>query len=32
LFEAAMIFAMIGGIASPVWYSMVARRLLQLAK
>jgi hypothetical protein len=32
LFEAAMIFAMIGGIASLVWYSMVARRLLQLAK
>ncbi len=32
LFEAAMIFAMIGGIASIVWYIMVARRLLQLAK
>jgi len=32
LFDAAMIFAMIGGIASLVWYSMVARRLLQLAK
>lgn len=32
LFDAAMIFAMIGGIASLVWYSMVARRLFQLAK
>jgi hypothetical protein len=32
LFEAAMIFAMIGGIASMVWYIMVARRLFQLAK
>jgi hypothetical protein len=32
LFEAAMIFAMIGGIASLVWYSLVARRLFQLAK
>lgn len=32
LFEAAMIFAMIGGIASIVWYLMVARRLLQLAR
>ncbi len=32
LFEMAMIFAMIGGIASLVWYSMVARRLFQLAK
>lgn len=32
LFEAAMIFAMIGGIASLVWYSMVARQLFQLAK
>jgi uncharacterized membrane protein len=32
LFEAAMIFAMIGGIASLVWYIMVARRLFQLAK
>ncbi|NCC34287.1 MAG: hypothetical protein EOM24_20090 [Chloroflexia bacterium] len=32
LFEAAMIFAMLGGIASIVWYVMVARRLFQLAK
>jgi hypothetical protein len=32
LFEAAMIFAMVGGIASLVWYIMVARRLFQLAK
>jgi len=32
LFDTAMIFAMIGGITSLVWYSMVARRLLQLAK
>jgi hypothetical protein len=32
LFEAALIFAMIGGIASIVWYIMVARRLFQLAK
>jgi hypothetical protein len=32
LFEAAMIFAMIGGIASMVWHIMVARRLFQLAK
>jgi hypothetical protein len=32
LFDAAMIFAMIGGIASIVWYLMVARRLFQLAK
>lgn len=31
LFDAAMIFAMIGGIASIVWYLMVARRLFQLA-
>jgi hypothetical protein len=32
LFDAAMIFAMIGGIASIIWYLMVARRLFQLAK
>ncbi|MBP1464152.1 DUF4386 family protein [Candidatus Chloroploca sp. M-50] len=32
LFDVAMIFAMIGGIASIVWYFMVARRLFQLAK
>jgi hypothetical protein len=32
LFEAAMVFAMIGGFASMVWYIMVARRLFQLAK
>jgi hypothetical protein len=32
LFDVAMIFAMMGGIASLVWYSMVARRLFQLAK
>jgi hypothetical protein len=32
LFDAAMIFAMIGGIASLVWYIMVARRLFQLVK
>ncbi|WP_172450820.1 DUF4386 family protein [Candidatus Chloroploca asiatica] len=31
LFDVAMIFAMIGGIASIVWYFMVARRLFQLA-
>ncbi len=31
LFDIAMIFAMIGGIASIVWYFMVARRLFQLA-
>lgn len=31
-FEAAMLFAMIGGIASIVWYIMVAQRLFQLAK
>ncbi len=31
LFEAAMVFAMIGGIAAMVWYIMVARRLFQLA-
>jgi len=32
LFDAAMIVAMIGGIASMVWYILVARRLFQLAK
>ena len=32
MFEGAMIFAMIGGIASIVWYILVARRLFQLAK
>lgn len=32
LFDTAMIFAIIGGIASMVWYIMVARRLFQLAK
>ena len=30
LFEAAMIFAMIGGITSIIWYVMVAIRLFQL--
>jgi hypothetical protein len=32
LFEIAMIFAMIGGIASIIWYIVVARRLLHLAE
>lgn len=32
LFDTAMIFAMMGGIAGLVWYIMVARQLLQLAK
>jgi hypothetical protein len=32
LFEIAMIFAMIGGIASIIWYIVVARRLFQLAE
>jgi hypothetical protein len=32
LFEAAMVFAIIGWIASIAWYIMVARRFFQLAK
>jgi hypothetical protein len=32
LFDAAMIFAMLGGVASMLWYILVARRLFQLAK
>jgi dipeptide/tripeptide permease len=32
LFEAAMIVAMLGGLASMVWYVLTARRLFQLGK
>jgi hypothetical protein len=32
LFEAAMLFAMGGGLLSMAWYILVARRLFQLAK
>lgn len=32
MFEAAMIIAMVGGLSSMVWYVLVGRRLLRLAK
>ncbi len=32
MFEVAMIVAMIGGLASMVWYALTARRLFQLSK
>ncbi|MDF2522008.1 MAG: hypothetical protein K0R84_2636 [Clostridia bacterium] len=32
MFEAAMIIAMVGGLSSMVWYILVGRRLLKLAK
>jgi hypothetical protein len=32
LFDVAMLFAMVGGISSMIWYGLIARRLFQFAR